>query len=114
MANTQTQILFWNAQSIRHKKHELLNLLQSDRIPVALINETNQRAEDKFSTRNFTTYRSDRQDRRGGGVAILVHKPIEHHKIEIPTLNRTEAVAIKLEANGHPVTLVLLTTLLGT
>ena len=106
MANTQTQILFWNAQSIRHTKHELLNLLQSDRIPVALINETHLRAEDKFTTRNFTTYRSDRQDGRGGGVAIIVHKTIEHQKIEIPPLNRTEAVAIKLEANGHPVTLV--------
>ena len=109
MANTQnrhTHILFWNAQSIQHKKQELLNLLQSDRIPVALINETHLRAEDKFSTRNFTSYRSDRQDRRGGGVAILVHKTIDHHKIEIPPLNRTEAVAIKLEANGHPVTIV--------
>ena len=101
-----TQILFWNAQSIKPKKQELLHLLQSNKIPIALINETHLHPQNKFTTRNFIPYRADRQDRRGGGVAILIHKTIEHHKITIPQLNRMEAVAIQLKINNNPVTIM--------
>ena len=97
MANSHardTQLLYWNAQSIHHKKHELLHILHSDRIPIALLNETQLRPQDKFTTRNFISYRSDRPDRRGGGVAILIHKTIQHEHLTLPQLNRTEAVAI--------------------
>lgn len=100
------QVLSWNAQSIMNKKHELLHHLQENRIPVALISQTHLRPSDKFSTRNYTSYRSDRPNRREGGVAIILHKSTKHIKIDLPQLNRLEAVAVRVNVDRHPVTLV--------
>lgn len=73
---------------------------------MALVNETHLQPDDKFTTRNYTSYRADRQDRRGGGVAIIIHKSIKHHVVDLPVLNRLEAVAIKVSIRGRTITLI--------
>ena len=73
---------------------------------MALLNETHLQPDDKFTTRNYTSYRADRQDRRGGGVAIIIHKSIKHHVVDLPVLNRLEAVAIKVSIRGRTITLI--------
>jgi Exonuclease III len=100
-----TKILFWNANSIRNKKHELLHLMQSQKIPIALISETHLRLDEKFSTRNFISYRYDRQN-RGGGVAVIIHKSIKHNKIQLPQLNRLEAVGIQITVNRKKLNII--------
>ena len=99
-----TKILFWNANSIRNKKHELLHLMQSQKIPIALISETHLRLDEKFSTRNFISYRYDRQN-RGGGVAVI-HKSIKHNKIQLPQINRLEAVGIQITVNRKKLNII--------
>ena len=101
-----TDILPWNAQGVRHKKNELLQLLQTRRIPVALISETYLKVRDKFTMRNYKVYRNDREHRRGGGTAIAVHKTIQHTVVENPALHRLEATVICLNIGNKPTTLV--------
>lgn len=73
---------------------------------MALVNETFLHPDDKFTTRNYTSYRTDRQGRRGGGVAIILHKTIKHHKVQLPPLNRLEAVAVNVCVNKKTITFV--------
>lgn len=100
------KILFWNAQSIRNKKHEFLQLLQDNRIHVALINETHLNTNDKFTLRNYKVHRSDRVNRRGGGTAIAIHKSIQHTAIPLTQLQRTEATAVRIIVDNKPITLI--------
>jgi hypothetical protein len=37
---THTDILFWNASSIKYKKYEIINYLDANNIPIVLISET--------------------------------------------------------------------------
>lgn len=106
MGSRGTGILFWNAQGIRNKKAELLHYLNKNKIPIALITETHLTDREKFNNRNYSTYRLDRNNRQGGGVAILVHKTVKHNLVDLPITNRTECVAIGLKIGRHTVTLI--------
>jgi hypothetical protein len=68
--STHTNILFWNARSIKFKKYEFINYLNASNIPIALISETHLQPSTKFKYPNYITYRSDRLNQRGGGTAI--------------------------------------------
>ena len=88
------------------KKHELLQLLQSQKIPVALINETFLKEKHKFKVRNYQVYRHDRPDRRAGGTAILVHNSIQHTVLDNPALHRLESTAIGLNIGNKAITII--------
>jgi Endonuclease/Exonuclease/phosphatase family. len=91
---------------VRHKKHELLQLLQTRRVPVAIISETYLKVRDKFTLRNYKVHRNDREHRRGGGTAIAVHKSIQHTVVDNPARHRLESTAICPNIGNKPTTLV--------
>jgi hypothetical protein len=101
-----TSILFWNARGISNKKTEFFNYLEANNIAIALVNETHLHQSVEFKCPNYYTYRSDRQDRHGGGTAILIKKGIKHLEIVLPKLEHMEAMAIQLHINSELITLV--------
>jgi hypothetical protein len=105
---THTDILLWNARGIKSKKLELLNYLEANNIPIALISETHLQPSMKFKCPNFITYRSDRPAQLGGGTAILVRQDIKHDEFFLPHLQRVEATAIQLRINKE---LIILTSI---
>jgi hypothetical protein len=103
---THSNILFWNARGIKTKKFELLNYLEANNIPIALISETHLQPSITFKCSNYITYRPDRITQRGGGTAILIRRDINHNEFPLPHLQRMEATAIHLTINKELVILV--------
>ncbi|GJQ88772.1 hypothetical protein Trydic_g5791 [Trypoxylus dichotomus] len=73
--------MFWNAQGIAKKKNEVRAFITDNEINVALLSEAFLNASHTFNIPNYTTYRTDRNTKPGGGTAILVRKEIKHHSI---------------------------------
>jgi hypothetical protein len=105
---TYADILFWNVRGIKHKKYEFLNYLETNSIPIALINETHLQPSTKFKCPNYITYRSDRLTQRSGGIAILIRQDIKHNEILLPHLQHMKATAIQLNINKESIILISL------
>jgi hypothetical protein len=103
---THSDILFWNARGIKSKKFELLNYLEANNIPIALISEPHLQPSITFKCSNYITYRSDRITQQGGGTAILIHGDINHKDFLLPHQQRMEATAIQLTINKDLIILV--------
>ncbi|GJQ80541.1 hypothetical protein Trydic_g19947 [Trypoxylus dichotomus] len=73
--------MFWNAQGTAKKKNELRAFITDNEIDVALLSETFLKASHTFNIPNYITYRTDRNTKPGGGIAILVKEEIKHHSI---------------------------------
>jgi exonuclease III len=91
-------------RGIKAKKYELLNYLEANNIPIALITETHLQPSINFKCTNFRTYRSDRLAQRGGGTAILIRQDIKQNEFLLQ-LQRIEATAIQLRINRELITL---------
>jgi hypothetical protein len=103
--SNNTSIVFWNARGVSNKKSEYFNYLEYN-IPIALLNETHLKPSIKFKCPNYCVYRSDRENRPGGGTAILIRKEIQHFEIFLPKLQHMEATPIQLYINKELVTLI--------
>mgnify|MGYP003391409124 FL=1 len=72
--NNILNVVSWNARGVRYKKDELFHFLEHHNIDVCLLCETWLNNNTSIKNQNFYCYRSDRQQGRGGGVAILIKK----------------------------------------
>lgn len=101
-------ILAWNCQSLKSKIPELSRLILKNNYHIILLYETwlNEKIEIKIP--NYNCYRKDRLSNSRfphGGVAILVHKSINHAIIECCSLNHFEAIFIKIPCHSSYVTI---------
>jgi hypothetical protein len=107
MDNTaKINLLYWNARSIKGKSIETHNFLIDNNIHIALFNETWLKNTDKFSFPDYHCYRLDREERRGGGVAIVVRKGLQHQLLPDLQLNVIEAIGISLRIGNENVKIV--------
>nr|XP_012216460.1 PREDICTED: uncharacterized protein LOC105668589 [Linepithema humile] len=83
----------WNCQSILRKKLELETRIQD--FQIVALSETWLTKEDRFLIKNFDTIRKDHTGRVGGGIALLVKKPIQYQ-----VLNNLNDLGGKLEVCG--------------
>lgn len=81
------KIAAWNADGIKNKKQELELFLKEKEIDVALLNETHLSGKDSLKFQHFYCFRKDRENRQGGGVAILIRKNIQHHPLNNTAAN---------------------------
>lgn len=98
MANAPTkpkslQIVSWNVNGLRKSKLEIEEILERYNVDVMALQETKLRREIELKFPGYQVYRRDR-DARGGGVALLVKRTIDHHPIVTPELENIEATAI--------------------
>lgn len=90
------KIVSWNARGIRNKINELFHFLENQNFDVCLLNETWLDSSCTMKHRNFFCYRNDRQNSRGGGVAILIKKNIAHQLLPAPNTSLIESIGIKI------------------
>lgn len=93
-------IASWNANSLTNKKHELEDFLINFDIDIMLINETWLRQGNIFKIANYYTYRDDRQNRPGGGTAILIKNNIKHDILYSPETENLETTSIQIYIDG--------------
>lgn len=99
--NIKVNIMFWNARSICKKQIETHNYLIDHDIQIALISETWCKKTVNIKFPNFHCYRLDREEGRGGGVAILIRKELEHQLLPDLGLTAIEAIGISIKVNGR-------------
>lgn len=96
-ANSQLNLMIWNARSIRKKSHEFLYFMRSRSIDISLISETHLSSELSCSYPEYFTYRLDRpDDGKGGGVAIFIKRNIRHKLLPCPQTEVIEAIGVEV------------------
>lgn len=98
LAMNKLKIINWNATSILHKKEEIEEFLERNKIDIALVTETWLKPEVKFKLKKYHVYRRDRIS-HGGGVAILIKKGIPHEPTKPEILQDLEIVVYKIKTN---------------
>ncbi|KAG7299270.1 hypothetical protein JYU34_017831 [Plutella xylostella] len=98
----ELRILSWNADGVRSKRHELMDLAVSTlRADVISLCETRLSLKSQLNFPGFAFYRQDKHTNgRGQGVAILIKDNIHHSVVDIPKIENIEAIAIKIILSG--------------
>lgn len=79
-AKNLINVLYWNANGIRNKIHELYDYMSNNHIHITCLCETFLKHKDKLPSHpDFTVHRWDREDRPKGGVAIIIRRNIAHN-----------------------------------
>ena len=98
-------IMQWNAEGVSNKKTELEHFLHKNNINVCCIQETHLKEEKEFKVRGYQMFRSDRQERRKGGVLTLVRNNINANEIE-RNMEEAEYLAVKMTTGKNEYTIV--------
>lgn len=76
--NANFRIVIWNSRGIRNKIYEFFDFLLRETVDIGLLSETWLKKDISMHHPEYYCYRKDREDHRGGGVAIVVRKNIPH------------------------------------
>lgn len=87
----------WNTRSVQPKTEDLIDLLRTYKIDVAVLTETHLERTTKFSIAHYNIVRRDRTHGRGGGVAILVRDTLNFRKLPDVDTFVIESIGIELE-----------------
>lgn len=91
----QNMILQWNCRSIKHKKADLIYLINSFKPALVCLSEAWLRPDSHFRLSGFACFRDDRRDGYGGAT-ILVNKCINFCKLSLPLhSDEINAVAVR-------------------
>lgn len=99
MVDNSIQIVTWNARSLRPKVIELGQFLTDKNIQVALITETHLSPNIKLSIPNYSIIRYDRDEAKGGGVAIVISKHVKYRILPHFNTKLIEAIGVEIESN---------------
>ena len=98
---TSFRVCFWNANSVRTEKNELIAFLSTHDIDIMLLGETWLKPAHSFKIPNYISHRNDRTPDRGGGTCILIKKTIPHHSEPTPPLGLGESTIIQLHTRPN-------------
>ena len=101
------KIALWNARSVKNKIVELKEKVEE--YDIMGITETWLTKKNGFKIKEYNTFRRDREDRRGGGLCLLVKKNIRVKTREDVkwVKNKTEIIAITLTLEDNELDIVL-------
>lgn len=99
------KILHWNAQGMSNQATiaQLDYVLNKEKVDIALINETFLKKQHKVHINNYKVYRNDREDRPGGGVAIIIHLSIAHTLLPLYKTMNIESASIEVTINNRKI-----------
>ncbi|CAG2185854.1 unnamed protein product [Mytilus edulis] len=75
-------IMHWNAEGASNKRDELQHFLHENNINICCIQETHLQEGKPFKVRGYQVFRSDRKERKKGGVMTLVRNNINAREIK--------------------------------
>lgn len=103
---TTTNIIFWNANGIRNKIDDLMQLMISHKIDIALISESRLTPNIKLKAPGYTIHRTDRENSSGGGTLIIIKNNIQHFEIPPVKTKHLETTTIKVKIGNKLVNLI--------
>ena len=93
------KVMHWNAEGVDNKKVELEHFLDKNNINVCCIQETHLKEGKDFKIRGYQVFRSDRQERRKGGILTLVRNNISAKEVE-RNMEEAEYLTVKLTSRN--------------
>lgn len=96
MASRKITLVNWNARSLLSKKIETAAFLEERKIDVAIFTETHLKPDTNISFPLHSLVRLDRNNTRGGGVAIAVRKGMKFFSLPSFNLKLIEAIGIEI------------------
>ena len=95
-------IVSLNIQGINNKKRELLLLAEENKLDFICLQETFLKKDKSFE--GYNPEFSHRENRRGGGVGILIKKDISYSEVKLNCCNTcdNEYIAISTITNNKP------------
>lgn len=99
----ELKIIIWNARGIRNKSLELFQFLVNHGVDVCCVSETWLNSSISIKHKNFYVYRNDREELRGGGVAIIIRRDIQHSLLPIVSTKLVENIGLKIFTNGSSI-----------
>ena len=121
---SQTSIVQWNAQGLRNKKSELLELIHDNCASIVAIQETRLSNDFNLKNPNYNLISKDGHFNHGqhGGVSLYIHSDVPYREIPLSTPIQAVAAEIRLQFNfsicniyssrSHPISKSLLTNIL--
>ena len=100
------QVYYTNSRSLRNKMDEFRTLISTEKIDIAIFSETWMNTESReflaeYQVSCYNIYESNRQGRKGGGVAIYVKDSLNcYRKSDIKINENTESVWVEVN-NGR-------------
>lgn len=99
--------MYWNADGIRLKIDELMDLLLDLSIDIVAISETRLSPNACLDTPGYTLYRQDKHaNGKGQGVAILIKHNIVHSVIKIPLTKVLEAIGVQVTVSESKIVII--------
>lgn len=98
---SELKILYWNANSIHKKIHEIYAFLLQHSIDIACISETFLKTTSKLNQHpEFVIYRHDRDDdQEKGGVLMILNRRITHQQLPHTQCNLIENINIEVSTS---------------
>ena len=96
----------WNANSLNipSKKLEFFDFLVTNKIDIALVNETFLKQGTSFSHPEYKTYRLDRVGAlTKGGVAIMVRQDLPHKLLPAFRTRILECIGVSVDSASGPI-----------
>jgi len=98
------RILTLNVNSLRalERQFDLLDILNKDKIDIALLTETKLDSNSRFAARfkKYDVLLNNRATGRGGGVAMLLPKNVKASRLNVPSFESIEALFALVELSG--------------
>ena len=102
-------IMYTNARGLKGKLPSLLQYIDEEKPDVVGLTETWLKPGDILNIPGYVVVRADRQERRGGGVALILRKKtIQETIIKKSTENENEMLWIKTKVRGCVTTIGVL------
>ena len=98
-------IINWNARSLKANIMEFNNFLEKYKIDIAAVTETHLNSNIKIYIPNYKVIRKDRNDRKGGGVALIIKNNIKFEYVLDLELKVIESVGIKIRSQNGKITI---------
>ena len=95
-----TSIIQWNAQGLRNKKNELLELINENNASLIAIQETKLSENYHIRIPNYNIISKDGHYNRGqhGGVALYIHSDVPYQPIQLTTPIQAVAAEVTLQS----------------
>lgn len=102
--NNKFKIAQWNARGLtKSRLEEFKHFLGYFTPSVVLLSETHWKDSFNVQFSSYNIFKKNRHDRRGDGVAILVHKSIKFFPLHLNTaLHSIESIAISISTSTFP------------
>lgn len=90
----------FNARSLKAKENEFFNFLKVHNVHIAVITETFLKTGTFLKTDpNYKVYTNNRDDRHGGGVAIVIHRTMKYRSLPNFKLKVIESLGMEIETS---------------